>query len=629
VNSFVSFLDKVACKGGGDACEDVIGGLEQAAKLNWSAKIRCLFLVTHSPPHGRRFYEPSRLTGSGWDELPDTPNQFDKADDSLRALVAADIQLVCCVVEECTERAYSVFEQVYNRNARSMNMMRVNLDGNAQQFCKAVVSSTTSSIATSVVRWHKEKLAQEHANRPLHAIVEEEEGQSSEMSSNEDEDVALGRCLEPIDWAAASGWKEHRVCAFSYSLPHLPDLTDRIDCALEVVTSQKTVRISPSPFGKGRMRLAFAMVVLLPDGRTRQFVAKQHIKRRDRDQERQLHYSDIVTQEVARSFAAAFTAESKKKLQFLKVGLMQLEDGDGEWYYVEPYMSGDYTKYTNNTSYASQDSELAQAFSHFTWHKSGGRLMVTDIQGVSAALTDPQIHSENKSFGRGNLGTFGIDSFFMMHQCNHICHRLGLQKSKIQMSSFCRSGSVTSWYGSDDIGDANASVVDPQVSFTEHNNVVVRWRSVTDFKEFQVVVCTFTDEVFATVTSKHEALIPRLAPSTLHTVYIRGVSEGSQNKPGKVAFKTPQQDEDSEEDRVQCSGCHCSVLASSTVGGTFSTGVFFCPVCTPKLRTSIQKASCAFCAQQFEYSAWEEAVLEVNRPLFCSACFQRLFSFFQ
>lgn len=49
-----------------------------------------------------------------------------------------------------------------------------------------------------------------------------------------------------------------------------------------------------------------------------------------------------------------------------------------------------------------------QAFSHFTFERSGHQLIVVDIQGVGDLYTDPQIHTEKGTdFGDGNLGRWG------------------------------------------------------------------------------------------------------------------------------------------------------------------------------------------------------------------------------
>ena len=47
-----------------------------------------------------------------------------------------------------------------------------------------------------------------------------------------------------------------------------------------------------------------------------------------------------------------------------------------------------------------------QALSHFTFERSGHKLIVVDIQGVGDLYTDPQIHTASGAeYGDGNLGT--------------------------------------------------------------------------------------------------------------------------------------------------------------------------------------------------------------------------------
>lgn len=54
-----------------------------------------------------------------------------------------------------------------------------------------------------------------------------------------------------------------------------------------------------------------------------------------------------------------------------------------------------------------------QAFSHFTFERSGHQLIVVDIQGVGDLYTDPQIHTEKGTdFGDGNLGRRGTPARF-------------------------------------------------------------------------------------------------------------------------------------------------------------------------------------------------------------------------
>lgn len=106
----------------------------------------------------------------------------------------------------------------------------------------------------------------------------------------------------------------------------------------------------------------------------------------------------------------------------------------------EQYLDGDFRKYINNTGeiIVSDGSDLAlksEMFSHYTYIKSGKRLMVLDIQGAGYSLCDPEIASaeftdtdDNIFFCNGNLSHDAIYSFVSHHVCNQFCKLLHLHE---------------------------------------------------------------------------------------------------------------------------------------------------------------------------------------------------------
>ncbi|KAG7380696.1 hypothetical protein PHYPSEUDO_006925 [Phytophthora pseudosyringae] len=153
--------------------------------------------------------------------------------------------------------------------------------------------------------------------------------------------------------------------------------------------------------------------------------------------------NDVKMQIVAKRLATEFSLSEKieKGVDFIFTCWYEIKnpieaglDPSMSMFTAEPYIEGEYKKYNNNNGWIRDDglnlSETAQAFSHFTWQKTFGQLMVVDLQGVGSILTDPQIHSTHENFGSGNLSETGMTAFFATHECNSVCRALALKPLK-------------------------------------------------------------------------------------------------------------------------------------------------------------------------------------------------------
>mmetsp|Transcript_152835 Transcript_152835/g.265600 ORF Transcript_152835/g.265600 Transcript_152835/m.265600 type:complete len:711 (-) Transcript_152835:100-2232(-) len=155
---------------------------------------------------------------------------------------------------------------------------------------------------------------------------------------------------------------------------------------------------------------------------------------------------------VARYFAACFNEKLKATaaegvqeatLFFVPCFVYRVDDStsmpedaqnEPRAFAAERYLPGAFLKYNSNNGYVgdscARHHEIIQAFSHFTFAASGGRLLVADLQGVAleseALLTDPQVLSFEGSFGPGDLRARGICSCLAAHRCGPTCRKLGL-----------------------------------------------------------------------------------------------------------------------------------------------------------------------------------------------------------
>jgi hypothetical protein len=171
------------------------------------------------------------------------------------------------------------------------------------------------------------------------------------------------------------------------------------------------------------------------------------------DERMSFHKAFLGTQFRAEEFAKRFNDslagypgfENTARVTFLECCVFQVSD---PFYDVIPVLvekrldPNQYTKYNNNSGWVNRhaaETNVLQAFSHFTYCQSGRKLLVCDLQGVvnmhtippTFELTDPAIHkASNKGnkrvYGPTDKGQQGMTAFFQTHVCNQFCKRLGL-----------------------------------------------------------------------------------------------------------------------------------------------------------------------------------------------------------
>lgn len=209
----------------------------------------------------------------------------------------------------------------------------------------------------------------------------------------------------------------------------------------EMPNKPMNVKIAPQPFSEGAQRIVYHAF----DEDSKEHIVLKCSKWADRRSNCLKRYIETAqVHAIAANYCAHFNRErpllvSTSEVQFVPAGVMQVTDGNELRYFTyEQYLGdGSYTKFNSNLDYVHQEesddtlSATCQAFSHYTWQKSGKRIIICDLQGVQIAhrvvLTDPAIHYTNVlCHGSTNLGPRGIERFFRVHKCNDICRAMKL-----------------------------------------------------------------------------------------------------------------------------------------------------------------------------------------------------------
>ncbi len=197
-------------------------------------------------------------------------------------------------------------------------------------------------------------------------------------------------------------------------------------------------KVAPNPFAEGTE----SHVYYGYDVRNkRKIILKKHKRCAPEFNSLKSYLKKLEVQSVAGVYAQEFNWDKTKgpatEVVFSPVDVVQ--HSGNEFYLWELPISGKMEKFSTNSGVvkSSPHNDILQAYSHFTWVKSGKTLVVCDLEGVAQAscitLTDPAIHSRGPAgvYGHTDAGYQGIQLFFSTHVCESTCRRMGLQDQKL------------------------------------------------------------------------------------------------------------------------------------------------------------------------------------------------------
>jgi len=132
---------------------------------------------------------------------------------------------------------------------------------------------------------------------------------------------------------------------------------------------------------------------------------------------------------------------------------------------IEPYFDGRFEDFEYG-SVRNFDAAIAHAFSHYTWYRSCGDLLITRLQGVQQLdkyhLTIPTVHSPDRRYAHRDGGSEGIEDFFANHRCNDLCRLWARPDNVMRMPSLSNSEMDMITIQMQNISQYSAKQIEPQ-----------------------------------------------------------------------------------------------------------------------------------------------------------------------
>ena len=465
-----SFLDGLQTQSGQDIPEDVLGGIHKALGMSWEQPTRCIIHIGDAPPHARIFQEEPYE----WDRYPDVGSEPHGLtyEPLFQLMTRMDINYALLPINKSTDRMAFLFSQVYltasaettlnttNRYCKTLNdlvrgkscsqtaasfkriaqgrLMFVEAEmGTIYTYLRNLVVKSVLSSATRTATRVSESISGINKTKGATTLTPLAAFDENEFKVDKYELEAVTPQWNTLAWfdevVPMEGFSPDVIVHSAHTLENMMQSDEKIAMSTTDITIHKRTQ----PFAQGAMRVAAY-------GRSAHSTNPLVVKSFKRGGKQLAHLAEEMRcQALCKAFALEFSALAGKEhaIDFIVTtclkGKSKTATSD-ERLSLEPFIQGEYVKYNNNCGYVNEEipndrtNQAAQAFSHFTFERSCGRFLVSDLQGVANVLTDPAVHTKDKARFRltdTNLGIEGFKFFFATHECNDICLALQLRSN--------------------------------------------------------------------------------------------------------------------------------------------------------------------------------------------------------
>ncbi len=446
VANFLSKMEGMRCDGGGDTCEDVIGGLLQMFSLKWSSAYKLVYLIMDAHNHGQKYHAlgaryKDEAYASDYYRLPVISEvsgieYMRNLEDTVKLMSNTGYHLIVLKCDPDVERMIEITKSCHNSTGRLREFMEYDSNGCDSDFIDEFCRPCTESF-------------------------------SDRFSSS-------GLWIEdtPVNWNIGSHFNFVR---YQVTLNRKWDpYSEQIPSVSVVPDGEERMFLADTPPRSGAFKLCYALGSESQHYAAKKLKDMQWMKVGDA-------IDGLLPSIVAGQLAAVFNSKCAGfpgfvTITFTDMSIMQFAKTNksggvfkqGEFFTTECMLDGPYRKYSNNHGYLpmairnATEFKIAQAYSHFTYDYSEGAIIVVDIKGIATDkglyFIDPAVHSCQRLYGATDLSFEGMKAFFGTHDCNDFCRQLGLESLKEKVRAANLEEDMSIFQEEEDEGHSHPSV---------------------------------------------------------------------------------------------------------------------------------------------------------------------------
>ena len=442
--SLENFISKVNAYGSGDFPEDIAGALDKALKLSWRQNsVKYCLLIADAPCHGKKYSNKEYE-----DDYPEGDPNGLNPELLISDFAIKNITLYFIKINNDNDKMNEIFNNCYICAHKEHKPIIIADLGKSTENLGFIISVTSNEALN---RNTSEKMS---LNSLLSQISKDRKKISKSLknsisSQNKKQKFKINyvkTLKQKVDPSRTFdnflSENKNTLNAICHSFLIKKDRHMNIDWEnpeISHYTVQTKCIIDKKPFNEGAMRYAY---YLYDEEVEMKYIAKLDKEINSSRNNLEGYSKELESITICHHISNEFDErivniipkdQTNILLKYVHCYIYEITSPSPshKYYYVENYLPGQYIKYNNNAGWAANDiteqTLVAQAFSHFSYQYTEGYLMIVDLQGVGGYLTDPQIHClDEDKFGMGNLGYIGFIKFFLTHNCNKYCKALGL-----------------------------------------------------------------------------------------------------------------------------------------------------------------------------------------------------------